>query len=342
MSGRRSLATTLLISALAMTGAVSGNVPALAQASRLEVLPIVFVPSDNKDLVAGSQIEAIKDLLFRHVVLAQAHYRTLLKTDTFKIFDRKVVVFSAAHPSPAYETQVSKGGPDTAHIMLKELLAWSGEDRYSSRRVYLVIYARPAHSHGPALGGGRTFNGPPNSGGGFIHMELSSVLDDKPYPFQSTLVHELGHTFGLAHADCHGYDLGKSESMMSYNLRHHSRGLRQSQPLAGFSPEDFFVLARNKLAFPSFVYVAAEHNPGNRSLTTVDRCYLGPMTASIGPLRRMPGIGYELVFNGKVVSGPEAALYTPAQARSNCAHNMKIQRGIRVECRYEGKRFYVD
>lgn len=339
---RREPRCRVVVALLAMLGVAAGGTPALAQAGRLEVLPVVFIPADNRDIAAGGQIEAVRDLLARHLALAQAHYRSLLKSDTFKISERGVVVFAAARPAAAYETQVATGGPDTAHIMLKELFAWSGEDRYGSRRVYLVIYARPAHSHGPALGGGRTFNGQPNSGGGFIHMELASLLTDKPYPFQSTLVHELGHAFGLAHADCHGYDLGRSESMMSYNRRHHSQGLRQSLPLAGLAPEDFVVLAQNRLAFPAFAYAAAEHNPTNKPMPTIEPCYLGAMSAAIGPLRRMPGVGYELVFDGRVVSGPETAFYTPAQARGNCAQNRRTQRGVRVECRYGGKRLDVD
>lgn len=46
-------------------------------------------------------------------------------------------------------------------------------------------------------------------------MEMSSLLHDKLYTFPSTLVHELGNTFGLTHVNCFGYDISTNGSMMS-------------------------------------------------------------------------------------------------------------------------------
>ena len=106
-----------------------------------------------------------------------------------------------------------------AHLVVRELFAWLGDDRYSSRSLYLQIYARP--SAYPIkenyYGGGRTFNGPPNTGGGVIQLELSWLMTEQNFPFLSTLIHELGHGFGLTHADCHGYDMDTNGSMMSSN-----------------------------------------------------------------------------------------------------------------------------
>ena len=55
--------------------------------------------------------------------------------------------------------------------------------------------------HDNYYGGGRTFNGPPHTGGGVIRLELSWLMTAKNFPFLSTLIHELGHAFGLFHAD---------------------------------------------------------------------------------------------------------------------------------------------
>lgn len=49
--------------------------------------------------------------------------------------------------------------------------------------------------------------------------------------------------------------------------------------------------------------------------------------------------GYELFFNGKRVSGPDARYYTEKQARDNCAWNVQTKPSIRVECYFNGVQF---
>jgi hypothetical protein len=54
------------------------------------------------------------------------------------------------------------------------------------------------------------------------------------------------------------------------------------------------------------------------------------------------GAGYELLFNDKVVSGPDAAAYTFDQARENCTSNKQRQPAtIQITCRYNGAAFDV-
>jgi hypothetical protein len=101
-----------------------------------------------------------------------------------------------------------------------------------------------------------------------MQLEYTSLASDTPYPFQSTLIHELGHAFGLTHADCYGEDMNTSESIMSYNTAHHSQRLAESATPGIFLPEEYFLLDLNALAFPSFVYDSARHNPSNKTLVT--------------------------------------------------------------------------
>jgi hypothetical protein len=315
----------------------------LAAQRRLEVLPVIFVPSDNKDIQEKDYPDYMLQI-YRQLVLAQRHWLNVLQTDTFAISPFGEV-YHAKKPHAYYDP------PEPATIIsigltrqIIELFQAKKDNRIDSNFIYLIVYARPKSSAniGPFMGEGRTFNGRPNTGGGVIHVEFTAPLLDATGRFQSTLVHELGHTFGMTHVDCHGYSMDENHSIMSYNEKHWSHGLVEGSEYAGLNPEDFFVIGQNKLAFPNFRYIEAIHNPTHKHLTRIEDCYLGPMSAAIGedPERKLHGVGYELFFNGKLVSGPEASFMLHDDAVANCQGNIEnYRRQISVECRWQGKRF---
>lgn len=215
--------------------------------------------------------------------------------------------------------------------MLAELLRWRGVDRYASV-VFLAIYVGAGD---PIGGGGRTFNGAPGTGGGYVEMDHASLVADRPYPFQSTLVHELGHAFGLTHVDCHGRDLATDDSIMSYAREHWSRGLERSARPGTVNPEERFVLSLIPDAFAG----VQPATPEGLDLARIQRCFLGPMADTVGPLRDLPGVGYELYYDGKRVNGPDAALYSRATAEASCAAAKQQAPQLNVACRYNGTPF---
>ena len=317
-------------------------IPRFKDQSRLFVYPVFFVPNDAD--LTQEELNRANELLQTHLKIAQSHYQDLLTTDTFFISDREDNKFSASKGNSYYAEIDAGENSDSAHRILKELFEWNRDDRVNSNLIYLVIYVRPSNKGYKGgtqwFGGARTFNGVPGSGGGYVEMEYSSLLSDYPYPFQSTLVHELGHAFGLTHVDCFGYDMNSNDSIMSYNLVHNSKGTTQSTTPGTFTAEDYFILALNKRAFPNFEYKSEIHNQKGKPLDDVQGCFLGPMNPSIGEFIRSPEIGYELFFNEQLVSGPAASYYSFSQSQNNCEWNAENHKGIKVECRYNGVVFY--
>jgi hypothetical protein len=61
----------------------------------------------------------------------------------------------------------------------------------------------------------------------------------------------------------------------------------------------------------------------------------GPGVAGQAP----PGRGYELFFNGRRVSGPDAQFYTREQAMRNCTAMSLQHPELRVSCAFEGAFF---
>jgi hypothetical protein len=291
----------------------------------IAVLPVFFIPRDG----ALPDRDGAEQRLRAHLDLARAHYQSLLGT-TFSIVDAPIALYSSPNPDSYFTDVVADSAEDRAHRMLRELLHWRGQDRYTADVVFVAIYVSTG---APIGGGGRTINGAPGSGGGYLEMDLASLLTDAPYRFQSTLVHELGHAFGLTHVSCHGHDQSTNPSLMSYNQAHWSRGLEQSATPGDLLAEDRYALALNQRVFPNLAPPSTHVD-----LAKLQRCFLGPMESSIGALRDLPGVGYELYFNGKRVNGPDAALYSRAQASANCKKNRTRYPHLRVACRYNGAR----
>lgn len=282
-------------------------------------MPVLFVPR-------GAQLPAtdIDGAVAQQLAIASAHYRDLLGT-TFAVVPGAIPVLAGEYGDDAYH------GADRAERVIRELFAWRGTDRYRSDAVFLVLYAS---SGTPIAGGGIPFNGLPGTGGGYIEIDLASLTTDRPYPFQSTLVHELGHAFGLPHAECYGYDQMTSSSIMSYNPAHWSSGTTPSATRGELGPEDRAALALNQRVFPGLRYDAARFGAVN--MERVQRCFHAPVSAAASPLEDRLGVGFELYFDGKRVNGPDAALYSRVQASESCATSRAWYPNIRVECRYNG------
>jgi hypothetical protein len=204
----------------------------------------------------------------RHLLWSQTRYRELLRgQDTFDIAQNAPAVYKAEHPLGFY-----KGLPEnSAPQVVKELLAYLKTDRTACKYILLTVMMNP-HQDFPG-GGGRPINGGFDTGGGIV--VLSSFALDRFPNFQSTLQHELGHSFGLPHVDVYGYSITTSDSIMGYNPAHHTKDFTPSRTPGIFLPEDLRGLGMNKRAFPDFSFDPDSDIPKGYTLKPVVK--LGPM-----------------------------------------------------------------
>ena len=204
-------------------------------------MPVFCVPRGIAD-PAPREFET----LMRQIRIAQARYFELLRgLDTFKLADKASIWHCSATANELETKPVDAAAYAVAGLLKRDHLT-----RWTCPYVYVVLFVGSGTY--PGVGGGRPINGGHDKGGGIIIM-AASYLDTAPN-FQSTLQHELGHSFGLPHVDVYGYDMLTNNSLMSYNPGHHTNFFAPSATPGQLIPEDLRGLGENKWAFPNFKF----------------------------------------------------------------------------------------
>ena len=320
---------------------------------RISVKPIFYVFKDQWH--SGLPSEEDLRLIRHYLEHARDHFKQLLGPDV-EAFDiaeasihrgqydessiKKIAEQSLHTPSDQSKEHIQgqtqdqkrnpaqKLAPDFEHAMLKEILELRGSNRYIEPSVFVFILVNPnMQLYRPHWGGGgRSFNGGVNGGGGIVVLEYRRLR----YGFYSTLVHELGHAFGLTHVNCSGQSMSESESIMSYNPRHRSRGSG-----VAINPGSLTDTERAKLLLSPRIF---PHSQDLRQLQDqADACVLPAMDDYLGPVPNVHGVGYDLFFNERIVSGFDAMFYTKAQAKRHCAAMRERYAKIKVDCRFAGE-----
>jgi hypothetical protein len=206
----------------------------------VKMLPVLFVATD-----APTPTDKEKTDLIRHLRWSQSRYLELLgNRSTFAVADTNPFVYKSKQNTDYY---IKNGAADN---FASELMEYFGCNRYNCPYIFLVVFMDSVSEF--PTGGARPFNGGFNTGGGVV--QLSSYLLDKRPNFQSTLQHELGHSFGLPHVDVYGYSMDTNMSFMSYNPKHWTDFFNPSATPGIMIPEDIYGLALNDLVFPNLVF----------------------------------------------------------------------------------------
>ena len=220
------------------------------------VKPVFLVPTDQPEPTADQ-----RDRLARHLAWAQDRYGEMLGgQDTFELSPDAPVILHGARATGDYVNAPDEG----ASQIMAELLASVHRTRFANPYIFVTVLMTGGGTE--PSGYGRPTNGGLGGGGGLLVVS-STTLDSKN--FQSTLQHELGHTFGLPHVDAYGYDMASNASIMSYNLAQWTDGFTPSPTPGILIPEDLHALAMNHRVFHALTFDPARDVPAGYTLAPV-------------------------------------------------------------------------
>ena len=264
--------------ALAISYLTSCNV-VMAQVapSQVSVLPVFVVPKGEQ-----RPSRSDKALLIKHLRWAQTRYRVMLDNRSTFDFEIKPKVFQSKRSLKQF-----KDDGNAADLIVEELLESWKMNRFSCEYIFLAVFVNPEEKF-PG-GGGRPFNGGFNTGGGIVVISTSAL---KSKNFQSTLQHELGHSFGLLHVDAYGYNMKRNDSIMSYNKSHHTNYLKASETPGILIPEDIRGLALNDRVFKDLTFKEKRDLPRRYELKEIR--HLGPMKLPQQPLVKVESLTEKL------------------------------------------------
>jgi len=242
---------------------------------RVSVLPVFLVPKDER-----APSEDQKARLLRHLAWAQRRYAELLPgRRTFSIAHRRPVIVPGKFRGVDYDAMPEGAGPQFISEVLESLQL----TRFNAPYSFFIVVMNTRNDN--PVGGGRTLNGGFNTGPGMV--EVSSWSLDKSPNFQSTVQHELGHSFGLPHVDAYGYSMSTNASIMSYNPAHHTDGFSPSPTPGILIPEDIRGLSLNQRAFPGLSFDPRRAVPDGYQMAPV--VCLGPQIIPGQPAYQITG-----------------------------------------------------
>lgn len=220
--------------------------------------PVFLVPKD-----ATPPSAEYRALFLRHIEWCRDRYRELLLgRDTFALAGGDLpLVLPGRRDVQGYQTTTDQG----AEAAVLDLFAHDGVDRVTCPFVYVVLFCGTGEW---PKGGGCPINGGANCGGGIVVLAADNLIED--VGFQACLQHEIGHAFGLPHANGWGWDMNSSDSLMSYNPAHRTHGFVPSPTPGRLLPEELRMLDVNNGVFPLFAYDAVnDAPPGYAMIRTV-------------------------------------------------------------------------
>jgi hypothetical protein len=242
---------------------VSEGGPSIDPPEQISVVPIFLVPAGGP-FPTDSQTRALE----KHLEICRKRYAEMLGiSDGFRMAPGRPRVVRSRKTLAELRTLPEDAAPEIVATLLAELRF----NRFTCPYILVTVIMNPKEIW-PA-GGGRPLNGGFNTGGGIVILSSNGL--DASSNFQSTLQHEVGHGFGLPHADAYRYDMRANASIMSYNPKHHTNGLAPASEPGRLIPEDRRGLALNRRAFSGLAFDRRRDVPAGYALADV--AWIPPM-----------------------------------------------------------------
>lgn len=300
------------------------------------VVPVFIIPSDQPE---PTRLELAAHNFGVHLQIARRKYRTMLRrgeldrgTFTLASWDETAQEARAIGDDPTASVSpvvlhVDETAGDIADQYFVEnydfaasVLDAAGCEQASCPFVFAIsVVGDPFFVGNVNKEGARKLNHGLNNGGGLAFFNynagpLGASEANTTVTFQSTLLHELGHAFGLEHisaycpeCDSEAYDQATSSSIMSYNEDNQIEGCGYANPdsepceypgdsvvdaLPGIlMGEDVLRLSHNDRAFPELDWIAALDGFPLRGSALQNTRIAGHTTVSlIGPTDNRPSV----------------------------------------------------
>lgn len=234
--------------------------------SPVSIQPVLFIPTDQKNS-ASSRWGLFQRNLQAYLYVTQSKWKSMLGGETTFRYEPTITYYgnkdSAAYNADQASGQWTAQDEYLATLNPPVIFAGDGANVCNHDQIILILVA--GGNRFTQGGGGNWCSSATFDGIGSVTIGIDYFYNQKK--LSSTLVHEIGHAFGLVHSwqrikGCEGsdescatanisaYSKDNGISVMSYNKKFWSNSIHVDKVSGSLLPVELFELSHNRRAIP--------------------------------------------------------------------------------------------